>query len=418
MRLQTVIFLTLLAAPAGPARAQWVPAATPQAPLPGPPPAPETLIIRGGKIIDGVSDRVVPNRGIVIRGGSFLEVNVDLRGRDLSGAQIIELRDDEYITPGFIDTHSHFEIDLFGKRMDEYSVNPIVTLANGVTTLFDAGESDPDGVFATRRRIDRGEQIGPRIVPAGPRIGIARQGPVPKTVQEMDALVDSLVERGAGGFKAKDISPPMLRELIKRAHMHGLTVAGHLNSGINNTTNPRDAILMGIDRVEHMLGGDALPADRDPYESLAKFDPYSKEGQDIIAMFLKYHVVWDPTTSPNGRMSPEEKARQPEAELKVYTPYIQQLVKLNPPRGMGTRWDSIRVTTLRSVKAFYDAGGTMTSGTDSPGRGNYLSGFQFHRELASFVEAGVPPAAVIKIATINGARSLNLGQKLGSIEPN
>ena len=60
--------------------------------------------------------------------------------------------------------------------MDEYTVNPIVFLANGVTSTFPAGEVDPEGMMAARRRIERGEQIGPRIHSSGPYFGTARPG--------------------------------------------------------------------------------------------------------------------------------------------------------------------------------------------------------------------------------------------------
>src|SRR5688572_12568144 len=147
-------------------------APAPAAPLPLPPAAPEELVIRGGMLIDGVSDRAVRNRGILMRAGTIMEVNSDLSGRDLSKARVIELRDDEYIMPGLIDMHAHFEVDLFGtRRVDEVDVNPIVYLANGITTLFDGGESDSEAVLSARRRIDTGRQIGPRIMNAGPRIG-------------------------------------------------------------------------------------------------------------------------------------------------------------------------------------------------------------------------------------------------------
>ncbi|MDA2937731.1 amidohydrolase family protein, partial [Acidobacteria bacterium AH-259-A15] len=52
-----------------------------------------------------------------------------------------------------------------------------------------------------------------------------------------------------------------------------------------------------------------------------------------------------------------------------------------------------------------------------PSTGEYLSGFSTHRELHTLVLSGIPPAAAIKIATINGARALNVSHKLGSIEP-
>ena len=70
----------------------------------------------------------------------------------------------------------------------------------------------------------------------------------------------------------------------------------------------------------------------------------------------------------------------------------------------------------RTTKALYDAGGFITMGTDNPSQGEFLAGFSSHRELHSLVLAGIPPAAALRIGTINGARALNAGDKLGSIE--
>ena len=70
------------------------------------------------------------------------------------------------------------------------------------------------------------------------------------------------------------------------------------------------------------------------------------------------------------------------------------------------------------MKAFYDAGGgeLLTLGTDHNSAGEYLPGFSVHRELHAYVMAGLPPAAALRAGTINGARALGLGDRLGSIE--
>jgi imidazolonepropionase-like amidohydrolase len=375
-------------------------------------------VIRGGMLIDGVGETPVRNAGIVIRGGTLLEVNVDVTGRDLSRATVIDVPDDHYIIPGMIDLHAHFEVDFFGGgRLDEVHINPIVFLANGITTVFPAGESDSEAMRSARLRINTGKAIGPRILNSGPRIGTERQGVDPRTVEEMHHVVDSLVARGVAGFKAKEISPPMLRALIQRAHMHGLTVTGHLESGHRNTTNAKDAILMGIDRVEHVLGGDGFPADRSVYETLPTFDPTSEEGRAIIELYIRHDVVFVPTQSANGYRTEAERSALTYDETRLYTPFIQELTRQNP-RTPGEAGHARRAGRIRSTTAFYQAGGTMAVGTDAPARAAYHPGIVYHSELASFVEAGVPPAEVLRMATINGARALNQGEKLGSIEPN
>ncbi len=391
-------------------------APAPDGPLLEPPAAPAELVIRGGMLIDGVRGYPVRNRGIVIRGGRLLELDADLDGRDLRDAEVIDLEDDQYVLPGFIDMHAHFEVDLLGQgRVDEVYINPIVFLANGITTVFPAGESDPEAMRDARIRINRGEAVGPRILNSGPRIGTASQGADPQTVEEMNYLVDSLVARGVEGFKAKGISPPMLRALIERAHGHGLTVTAHLESGYENTTNAKDAILMGIDRVEHVLGGDGFPDHSSVYETLPDFDPTTPEGREIIRLYLEHDIVFTPTQSANGYRTEQELNSLTYDETRLYTPYIQELERQNP-RTLGAASHERRRGRLRSTTAFYNAGGTMAVGTDAPARRSYHPGFVYHSELVSFVEAGVAPAEVLQMATMNGARGLGWGDRIGSIE--
>ena len=45
-----------------------------------------------------------------------------------------------------------------------------------------------------------------------------------------------------------------------------------------------------------------------------------------------------------------------------------------------------------------------------------VPGFAVHAELHVLSEAGIPNADVIRIATINGARAIGLGDRLGTIE--
>ena len=54
--------------------------------------------------------------------------------------------------------------------------------------------------------------------------------------------------------------------------------------------------------------------------------------------------------------------------------------------------------------------------TDHNSAGEYLPGFSVHRELHAFVLAGIPPADALRMATINGARALNLGDRFGTLE--
>ncbi len=382
------------------------------------------IVITGGQLFDSVNARLVPNTGLVVRQGIFLEVGSTLEGRDLGAATVIRLAATETVLPGLFDLHAHYAIDLFGAgRVDEYTINPLIFLANGVTSTFPGGEVDPEGMMGARRRIERGEQVGPRLHSSGPYFGTARPGwrNADWTPDRVRREVDEWAARGVRGFKAKGINAEHLAALIDQAHKYGLPVTGHLDSGARGSVNPRDAIYMGIDRIEHFMGGDAITADRGAYASLEALDVMRPEVDAINRLYLSRNVYYDATVAAYGYWYDPKDAR-------VFTPWIdeqsfltahaREVANARLPRRSNEQFRRIYDVKLREVKRFYDAGGgrLITLGTDHPSWGEFLSGFSAHRELHTFVLAGIPPAAALQMGTINGARALRMGDELGSIE--
>lgn len=380
------------------------------------------LILRGGWVFDSENEKFVENNAIVIGGGVFLTVGEGLEDIMLAGAEVIELDTSDYILPGIFDLHAHYNVNLFGrKRREEFTVNPVVFLANGVTSTFPAGEYLPDEMMELRRQINRGEKIGPRIYNSGPYFGPARPGWDPETTTEdIYAEVDRWAQLGVGGFKAKRISRRHLKALIERAHLHGLTVTGHLNSGFRDTINPQDAILLGIDRVEHFLWGGEASSGRPAYSSLENLEINSPAFKKNVQLFIDRGVFFDATITAYGYFGKREKGYDYWTEEKIYfTPFMRKFVENRPERRQYDQFEKIFWVKQKTIKAFYEAGGgdLITLGTDHASTGEYLSGFSAHRELEVLVSAGIPPASVIKIATMNGARALNVSEKLGSIAP-
>lgn len=376
------------------------------------------IVLRGGWLFDGGRGQMVKNTGIVVLRGRFMAVGADLAGRDLSTAQVITLTDDDYILPGLFDLHAHYNMTLNKIRRDETEVMPVLYLANGVTSTFPAGEFDPDGMMAARQRIDRGEQTGPRIHSSGPYFGPARPGWNPDiTKAEIRSEIDHWAERGVAGFKVKRISAIHLEAVIEGAHAHGLTVTGHLDSGYRNTINPQDAIRMGIDRIEHFLGGNDIDAGKPAYDSLIGVTPDTAAFRRIVELFISHSVYFDTTLTAYGYFGDRgEEYEHWIDERKFLTPFARELTR--DRRARIDRFRTIYAVKWRTLKAFHDAGGghLITLGTDHASTGEYLAGFSVHREMHAMVLAGIPPATVLRIATINGARALNLGDRLGSIE--
>jgi imidazolonepropionase-like amidohydrolase len=388
---------------------------------PAPVAADSVLYITGGHWFDVEGQVMRPNRGIVVRGGRILSVAGAAAPADTAGARHVRLAADEYLLPGFFDLHAHYAMDLFGAgRWDDTDVYPVLFLANGVTSTFPAGEMQPERMREMRLRIDRGEQPGPRVYNSGPYYGTARPGwSQGITADSIRAEVAYWVAQGARGFKAKGIRPEHLAPLIQAAHEHGVTVTGHLDSGFRNSVNPRDAIRMGIDRIEHFLGGDYLTAERSAYASLVSFSPTAPGFRDIAQLYIDHGVFYNATLSAYGYYGMREPAvfTYFTDEKRFLTPYMREIVEARPPRPVNEQFEQIYHVKRATIRAFHDMGGArnITLGTDHPSWGEYLSPFSVHRELKAFVLAGIPPASALRIATLNGARALGVGDVLGAI---
>jgi hypothetical protein len=142
----------------------------------------------------------------------------------------------------------------------------------------------------------------------------------------------------------------------------------------------------------------------------------------IIKLYLARNVYYDATVSTYAHWYDPKDPRLFDGwidEMSFLTPHARDIVRARLPRRSNEQFRRIYEVKLKEVKRFYDAGGgrLITLGTDHPSWGEFFSGFGSHRELHALVLAGIPPAAALRIATMNGARALRLGDALGSIEP-
>ena len=386
-------------------------------------PAEGSLIIRGGWLFDGVSDTRRRNSGIIIRNGKIVEVDADTRRPIMNAGLIIELQESETILPGLIDLHAHYNLDLVDAgRVEEVVYNGIIFLANGVTSTWSAGEYYPERVIAQRDLIDAGDATGPRLFASGPYFGAFRceysvktaaddciAWPNDITEKEIRDEVDKWAEQGVISIKIKQATPGEMRILIEQAHRHGMTTTAHLsNYNVEYDVHLQDAILMGLDRVEHQI-------------TLGSGGARSSEMQQMIDLMLEHQVYYDANMQMYGginlrRQYPSDMIWTNEA--KYFTPYTQSLLEERGPPlpESGAAEFAQRVLELTKL---YESGGEnlLVVGTDEPVYTNLLPGFAYHRELLAMTYAGLPPVAVLKAATINGANALGIEARLGSVEP-
>ncbi len=385
-------------------------------------PLQEEIIIRGGWLFDGISNTRRQNTGIVIQQGKIVEVDANLEDKLLTTARVIDLTDLETILPGMIDLHAHYNFDLVDEgRVEEVVHNGIIFLANGVTSTWSAGEYHPERVVKQRDLIDDGEATGPRLFVSGPYFGGFRceyniktaaddcsAWPNDITEEEIRREVDKWAEQGVISIKIKQATPDETKILIEQAHKNGMTTTGHLSNYYGKyDVHPRDAILMGLDRLEHQI-------------TLGSGGKESAEMEEIIDLILKHQVYYDANLQMYGGINLRKELGSDMVwtnEAKYFTPYAQSLLEKrgDPPPESDVAEYTQRVLELNKL---YQSGGEnlLIVGTDEPVYTTLLPGFAYHRELFAMVHAGLPEKTVLQAATINGANALGIGDKLGSIE--
>lgn len=384
----------------------------------------EPLLIRGGWLFDGISDARRRNSGILVEAGNIIGVDLPSNIPSTMPVQLIELAESETILPGLIDLHAHYNLDLIDQgRAEEVVYNGIVFLANGVTATWSAGEFFPERMIAQRDLIEAGRAIGPHLFVSGPYFGAFRceynvsvaedecaAWPNDITEKEIIDEVSKWAQEGVVSLKIKQATPNEARIIIEQAHKLGMTTTGHLaNYNVEYDVSTRDAILMGMDRIEHQLT-----------LALGQDDPRSTQMNEMVDLMIKHQVYYGPNLQMYGGINlrnahPTEMTWTDES--KYFTPYTQaRLLK----RGIPSPESEQKEYDQRTIElmALYDAGGKhlIVVGTDEPVYTNMLPGFAYHRELLAMTYAGLPPIDVLKAATINGAMALGVADRLGSLE--
>ncbi len=384
----------------------------------------EPLLIRGGWLFDGISDARRRNSGILVEAGNIIGVDLPSNIPSTMPVQLIELAESETILPGLIDLHAHYNLDIIDQgRAEEVVYNGIVFLANGVTATWSAGEFFPERMIAQRDLIEAGRAIGPHLFVSGPYFGAFRceynvsvaedecaAWPNDITEKEIIDEVNKWAQEGVVSLKIKQATPNEARIIIEQAHKLGMTTTGHLaNYNVEYDVSTRDAILMGMDRIEHQLT-----------LALGQDDPRSTQMNEMVDLMIKHQVYYGPNLQMYGGINlrnahPTEMTWTDES--KYFTPYTQtRLLQrgIPSPESEQKEYDQ----RIIELMALYDAGGKhlIVVGTDEPVYTNMLPGFAYHRELLAMTYAGLPPIDVLKAATINGAMALGVADRLGSLE--
>ena len=250
---------------------------------PTPNPAPPDLLLRDVRIVDARGAR--PGRfDVAIRGGrieAIVEHGADVSPASLTGSAFA--LGGRWVSPGLMNAHAHACLDggpdpetvLRGENRTQTVLRSAArleaALRAGVTTIRDVGGPD-DIDIELAGMIAAGEIPGPRMLASGRVVTmtgghgwwIGRQADGPDAVrratcENLRAGARAIKVMATGGMMTtgRQAGQPQLTieemaAAVEEAHKREVPVAAHAES----RTGVHNAILAGVDSVEHGHGGD------------------------------------------------------------------------------------------------------------------------------------------------------------------
>ena len=345
-----------------------------------------------------------------------------------AGAREIDGRG-TFVIPGLWDMHVHafFTNDASRFHTTTELILPLF-IANGVTGVRDMG-SNLDAILAARASVAAHQQIGPRIVTAGPML----DGPTSRyqviikvaTADDGRAAVRQLHDRGVDFIKTQSAIPrDAYFGIADEAAKLGMHFEGHVPDAIR----AREAVAVRQHSFEHLLGvfgasttiEDAFVAGKKPSNADVLAARSEANEKAIIALLAK-NKVWQCPTILSDLGAAADLVSDP--GLPYWLTNAVDGWKRRSLRTLDStdaaaadvkrRYDAWELSLTTKLHA---AGAPFLAGTDAPAGFDLVPGASLHSELEWLVRAGFTPVEALQTATINPAIYLGREKDLGTVE--
>jgi imidazolonepropionase-like amidohydrolase len=371
-----------------------------------PPPPATKIVVHAGRLLDVRAGRWLQDENIYIEGDRIVRVEPG-KAEAPPGWTLVDLSRAS-VLPGLIDCHVHltlspssFGYELLGvseaRQALTGAANARKTLLAGFTTVRNVGAWGFTDV-ALRDAINAGELPGPRLQVSGMPLSItgghfdnnllpweyhARFASVADGVEGVRQKVREEVKYGAdlikfmasGGVLTRGDDPQVpqyskeeIETIVAEAHRLGRRVAVHAHGA--------QAILWaveaGVDSVEH---GSYI--------------------DDAGVAAMKRHGTYLVPTLYTGDF------------------LLQNMKALRLPDALAAKAREVLPAAKTNVARAMQSGVKVAFGTDA---GVYPHGLNAH-EFNALVQAGLPPLAAVRSATLNAADLMGWGDRVGAVEP-
>jgi hypothetical protein len=386
--------------------------------------AESSVVIEHCSVFDPESEKMLPDRLIVIRGARIVRVAAGNDDVDLPpDATRIDGRG-KFAIPGLIDAHVHVVHVLDFAHVTGDEVLPLY-LAAGVTSIRSTGDEVVAATLVARSAAAHPER-SPRVFTCSPLLdadppihrdvgrAITDPAKVPALFEDLAPWNVTTVKIYAGTAR------PVGKAIIDEGHRRGLFVTAHLGR-----YSAQEAVADGIDGLEHIWSvfNYIIPpevAGQPGYRG--KLDLSNPLCESLVAELARRKVLVDPTLAvfrsmillpdvPEVRDHPDN-ALAPRRLREFWPVYLQ---RSGCPQG-GSLEDRRRefAKFQELTGKLYRAGVPLLAGTDAP-EPQVTPGSSLHQELEMLVESGLSPAAALRAATLTNATALGEKERLGSI---
>ncbi|WP_324028345.1 amidohydrolase family protein [Maribacter sp. BPC-D8] len=394
------------------------------------------VIIKNGHLID-LEDGSVSVSNILINNNRIVKITSDADLTNIEAKSIIDATG-KFIVPGFWDNHTHFR---GGDSLISANKNFLkLFMANGITTVRDAGGDLTSSVLEWRKAIANNELVGPTIFTSGPKIdgpGGTWAGSLEVDTDEgISKALDSLQAIPSDFVKIYDsrISGENYLKVIQEAEKRGLITSGHMPF----TVELDATIDAGIDAVEHlyyiMKGSssqekeitqqlinkeigfwDAMPLLQSSYSDSTALNTFEHLKSKNVFVVPTLHI---------GRVLSylDEVDHSNDTYLKYMSDGIQQTYKgrINRVKNSTEK----QVEDRKALDDFFgglafklnENGVSLLAGSDSGAYNSFTyPGISLHKEMEAMVATGISPLDALKSSAFNGAKFLKQDADYGTI---
>jgi imidazolonepropionase-like amidohydrolase len=369
------------------------------------------LAFAGVTVIPMDRERLVPDQTVVVRGDRIAAIGATAEVMVPAGATRIDGQG-RFLMPALAEMHAHIP-----NAAAQAERVLFMYVANGIGTI--RSMLGAPAHFELRQRAVRGEIVAPTMYLSGPSFN----GQTAATVQAAVARVN---EQQAAGYDLLKIHPGIPRSafdaLAAAADRAGIRFAGHVPAdvGLERALSARFWTIDHLDGYMEALAGPGAPtADLFGVNLVGRID------ESRIPALVKQTVaagVWNvPTqillenwygaTDANTMRQWPEMRYASASELNQWTANKRESEAMYPA-AQRERFIAVR---RRLLKALHDAGAGILLGSDAPQVWN-VPGFSIHRELASYVAAGLTPYQALATGTRNVAVHTGTLASTGTVE--